>query len=210
MRCVDSLKFRARQIVAERVRNHEVPVGKALHQRARTQAVGAVVGEIRFADHEQSGDSRHQLIIHPQPAHRVMDRRINAHRNFVRILICDAFIHFEQVAVALANFVNAQPLDRIREIEINAEPVFAHSAPFIAHRFRIPRSNVAGHQIAETRIPSFKVVVALGFGNLIRLPLVAFFEAGPKCARRCAAIRSSMSASIDNDPKPECTSDESA
>jgi hypothetical protein len=35
-------------------RNDEVAVGERLHQRARTEAVRAVIGEVRPADREQA------------------------------------------------------------------------------------------------------------------------------------------------------------
>jgi sRNA-binding protein len=39
----------------------EVAVGQALHQRAGAEAIRAVIGEIRFAEHEQPGHVAHQL-----------------------------------------------------------------------------------------------------------------------------------------------------
>ena len=47
--------FVEREVIAERVRNDEVAVGQALHQGAGAEAIGAVVGEVRFAEHEQAG-----------------------------------------------------------------------------------------------------------------------------------------------------------
>ena len=38
-----------REVVADRVRQHEVAVGETLHQRGRAEPVGAVVGEVRLA-----------------------------------------------------------------------------------------------------------------------------------------------------------------
>ena len=110
-----------RQIVADRVGKDEVAVGQSLHQRARAEPVGAVIGEIGFADREQSGDRAHQVVIHPQSAHRVVDRRIDPHRNFVGIFAGDALVHVEQIAVAFVDAVLAEPLDGIGEIQIDAE-----------------------------------------------------------------------------------------
>ena len=42
------------KVVADGVGQDEVAVGQALHQRAGAEAVGAVVGEIRLAQHEQA------------------------------------------------------------------------------------------------------------------------------------------------------------
>ena len=99
---VDLFEFVAREIIAERVGHDEVAVGEALHQRAGAQAIGAVVGEIRFADYEQAGDGGHQVVVDPQAAHGVVDRRIDAHRDLVGIFVGDALIHLEEIAVAFA------------------------------------------------------------------------------------------------------------
>ena len=63
------------QVVADRVRQDEVAVGQPLHQRARAEPVGAVVGEVGLAEHVQPGDRAHQVVVHPEPAHRVVDGR---------------------------------------------------------------------------------------------------------------------------------------
>ena len=61
-------------------------------------------------------------------------------------------VHVEEIAVAFANCVLAQPLDRVGEIQVHAQPALAHAAAFIAHRLRVARGHVARHQIAEARI----------------------------------------------------------
>ena len=61
-----------------------------------------------------------------------MDGRINAHRLPVGVLAGDAFIHLEQIAVAVADGVLPQPLDGIREIKINPSSAGANAAAFIA------------------------------------------------------------------------------
>ena len=90
----------AGEVVADRVGDDEVAVGQALHQRAGAEAVGAVVGEVRLAEHEQAGDGAHQVVVHPQAAHRVVDGGVDAHRHLVRVLAGDPLVHVEQVAVA--------------------------------------------------------------------------------------------------------------
>ncbi len=102
---MDFFELAARQVVADGVRDDEIAVGEALHQRAGAQAVGAVIGKIRFADDEQAGDGRHQVVIHPQAAHGVVNRGINAHGDLIRIFAGDALVHFEEVAVALFDYV---------------------------------------------------------------------------------------------------------
>ena len=44
-----------REVVVDRRRQHEVAVGEALHQRAGPEPVGAVVGEVRLAEHVEPG-----------------------------------------------------------------------------------------------------------------------------------------------------------
>ena len=207
---VDLFELRPRDVIAHRVRQDEIAVREPLHQRAGAQAIGAVIGKVRFADHEQAGDGAHQVIIHPQAAHGVVDRRIDAHRNLVRIFVGDALVHLEQIAVALANHIHAQPLDGIREIEIDAQPGLAHAAAFVAHGFRVARCHVARDQVAEARIAALQIIIALGFRESDPAGACRPPSAAPRCGRRCAAIRSSASASIDNRPTPECRSDGSA
>ena len=77
------------QVVADRVRQHEVAVGQALHERRGAEPVGAVVGEVRLAGHEQAGDRGLQVVVDPEPAHRVVDGRVDPHRRLVRVLAGD-------------------------------------------------------------------------------------------------------------------------
>ena len=102
-----------REVVADRVREHEVAVGETLHQRRRAEPVRAVVGEVRLAEHEQAGQVAHQVVVDPQPAHRVVDGGVDAHRHLVRVLVGDALVHLEEVAVALLDHVLAEALDRL-------------------------------------------------------------------------------------------------
>ena len=50
MVCVDLLELCAGEVVADGVGKHEVPICQSLHQRARTEPVRAVIGEVGFAD----------------------------------------------------------------------------------------------------------------------------------------------------------------
>ena len=54
-----------RDVIADGVRQDEITVRQPLHQRARAQAVGAMVGEVRLADDVQAGNGGHQVVIHP-------------------------------------------------------------------------------------------------------------------------------------------------
>ena len=91
-----------------------------------------MVGEVRLAQHVQSLDGAHEVVVHPEPAHRVVHRRIDAHRTGVRVLVGDALVHLEEIAVALLDGLLAQPLDGVGEVEIHAASAGADAASVIA------------------------------------------------------------------------------
>ena len=97
-----------------------------------------------------------------------MHRRINPHRRLVGIFAGDLFVDVEKIAVALANRVFAEALDRVGKIEINAASARADAAAFIANFLGRARGDVARRQIAEARIFAFQIIIAVGFGNLVR------------------------------------------
>src|ERR1035437_3024191 len=171
-----------RQIVADGVRQDEVAIGQALHQRARTQAVGPVIGEVRLTRDVEAGDGAHQVVIHPQPAHGVVNGGVDTHGHFVGILAGNALVHVEQVAVALLDDVLAQALDGFAEIQIDAQAGLAHAAAFVANGFGIAGSHVARHQVAEAGVAAFQEIVALGGGDLVRRTLVTFVQRHPDAA----------------------------
>ena len=83
------------EIVGKGVGQNKITVGQALHECAGAEPVRAVIGKIRFADHKQSGHVAHQIVINPEPAHRVMDCGINSHRNPVGVFAGDLFVNFK-------------------------------------------------------------------------------------------------------------------
>ena len=90
-----------REIVADGIGDDEVAVGQTLHERRGAEAIGAMVGEVGFAQHVQAGNVAHQIVVHPQSAHRVVHGRVNAHRPLIGIFARDVLIHFEEIAIAL-------------------------------------------------------------------------------------------------------------
>ena len=154
--------------MADGVREDEIAVGEALHQRAGAEAVRTVVGEVGLPDDEQAGKVAHQIVIHPQAAHRVMHRRINAHRCLIRVLAGDLFIHVEEVAVAFADFVVAQTFDSVGEIKINTETARPNASPLIANLLRRARSDVARGEVAIAGILAFEEIIAVRLGNPAR------------------------------------------
>ncbi len=128
------------------------------------------------------GMVRHQVVIHPQAAHGVVDGRVDAHRHLVRVLAGDALVHLEQVSVALLDDMLAEPLDGVAEIEVNRQSAFAHAPALVAHHFGVAGSYVARHQVAETRVAPLQVVIALRLRDLVGRPLVALLERHPHAA----------------------------
>ncbi len=124
------------KIIADRIWQHEISVGETLHQRAGAQPVSAVVGEIGFAQHEQSRHRAHQIVIHPGAAHRVVDRRVNSHGRRISILTGNLFIHIEKISIAFANDVFAQSFDRVGKIQVNAFASGANAAAVVTHFLR--------------------------------------------------------------------------
>ena len=136
------------------------------------EPVRAVVGEVRLAEHEQPGHVAHQVVVDPQPAHRVVDRGVDAHRHLVRVLAGDALVHLEQVAVALLDDVLAEPLDRLREVEVHAVLQRPDAAARVDLALDRARRDVARHEVAERGVAPFEEVVAVVVGNLVGRPRV--------------------------------------
>ncbi len=174
--------FLGREISGNRLRQNEISVGEPLHKRAGAQPIRAVIGKIGFADHEEPRDIAHQFIIDPQAAHRVMHCRIDPHRLFICVLSRDALIHIEEIAISLFDFVAAEPLDRIRKIEIDAAAARTYAPTFIADVLGRARGYVARRQIAIARINSFEIVVAFAFRYVIGMARVSRFFGNPDAA----------------------------
>ena len=60
------------EVIADGVRNDEVAVRKTLHECAGAETIGAMIGEISFAQDKEAGNGRHQVVIDPQAAHGVV------------------------------------------------------------------------------------------------------------------------------------------
>ena len=115
------------------------------------------------------GDRAHQVVVHPEAAHRVVDGGVDAHRRFVRVLRGDLVVHVEEVAVLLLDPLLAVPLDRVGEVEIHRLLRRPHAEPLVAHLLCAPRRDVARDQVAERRVHPLEVVVPLGLGDVLRL-----------------------------------------
>src|SRR5439155_11846835 len=118
---------------------NKITISQALHQRASAEPVCAMIGEIGFTDHEQAGHIAHQIVIHPETPHGVVHGGINSHWHFVGVLAGNLLIHLEQVSVALANRLYAEPFDRVGKIEIHAASARTDTAAFVANFLRSAR-----------------------------------------------------------------------
>ena len=175
----DLLEFLAGEVVADRVGDDEVPVGEALHQRRRAEAVGPVVREVGLAEDEEPGDRAHEVVVHPQAAHRVVAGGVDPHRHLVRVLVGDALVHLEEVAVLLLDLGLPEAGDRVLEIEVDAESRGPDAAALVADLLGGPRGDVPRREVPEARVHALEVVVALLFRDLARRTLVALGPGHP-------------------------------
>ena len=114
--------------------NDEIAVCQALHERARAEAIGAVIGEVRFPEHVQARNRAHQVVVHPQATHRVVHGGEDPHRHLVRVVVGDLLVHVEQVAVPLLDHVLAEPVDRVGEVQIHGKAGLADALALVAHQ----------------------------------------------------------------------------
>src|SRR5690606_12358025 len=100
-------------------------------------------------------------VVHPQPAHRVVDGRVDAHRDLVRVLARDALVHLEQVAVLLLHSLPAEPVDGVAEVEVDAQAAGSDAAALVADVLGGAGGDVTRDQVAEGGVDPLQVVVAL-------------------------------------------------
>ena len=170
LRVIDArrrLAEQRRQVVADGVRQHEVAVGQALHQRRRAEAVGTVVAEVGLAGAVQAGHGGHQLVVDPQTAHRVVTGRVDPHRHLRGILAGDPLVHLEQVRVALPHRVEAEAGDRIFEVEVDAVLQRADTAARVDLPLDGTRRDVVWREVAVARVEALEEVVAILFRDLV-------------------------------------------
>ena len=134
-----------------------------------------MIGEVRFAEDEQTRDRTFELIVDPRPAHRVVDGGIDAHRNLIGILIGDPLVHLEEIAVAGLDGAEAVALDGVGEVEIDGHAVRTDAKAGVATFLGGTRCHVAGNHVAERGITAFEVVIAIvnrNIGRSANVPLL--------------------------------------
>src|SRR5687767_4987757 len=108
-----------------------------------------MIGKVGLSDDMEAWYGAHEVVIDPEPAHGVMHGGIDTHRRLERVLVGDALIHLEEIAVALPNGLRAQSIDRLREVEIDPEPAGTDAEPLVARFLGGPRGDVPRRKIAE-------------------------------------------------------------
>src|SRR5690606_7308604 len=103
----------------------------------------AVIREVRLTPDKQAGDGALEVVVHPEPTHRVMDCGVDAHRHLVRVVARDPLVHLEQVAVALLNDIAPEALDRLGEVEVDAVLLRPNAMPRVHLALSRTRRDVA-------------------------------------------------------------------
>src|SRR6185437_4339406 len=159
--------------MTDRIRQDKIAVGKPLHERAGSEPIGTVIREVRFTDHEESWNGTHEIVIYPEPSHRIVRRRVNSHGCMAGIFPCDPLIHVEKVPITLADHVKPLLGDDVGEIQVHAVAAWSDAAVFVTHGFHGTGCNISWCEIAETWVSAFQKVVAFRSGNILRRPMIS-------------------------------------
>ena len=127
-----------------------------------------MVGEVGLADAVQTGHRGHQVVVHPEATHRVVDGRVDPHGLLVRVLTGDPVVHVEQVSVFVRYGFQAITGNGRSEVQVHAVLQRPDSTALVAHRLGIAGRYVPGHQVAEGRVLTLQVVVTFGLGDVGR------------------------------------------
>ena len=108
-----------------------------------------------------------------------MHSGVDAHRRLIGILPGDAFVHLEEVAVAVADGILAQPLDGIGEVQVDGQFGLPYPAAFVADVFGVARGHIPWNQVAVRGIAPFQVIIALGLGDVVGMAVITGFFGHP-------------------------------
>jgi hypothetical protein len=169
----------SREVVSDRRRHDEVPVGQRLHQGARAEPVRAVIREVRLARREQARDGRHQVVVDPEASHRVVRGGIDPERRAQRIVAGEPLVHLEEVAVAIPERAGTDAGEGVAEIKEHGASAGRDAAALVAHCPGRARGDVARRQVAVARIETLEVVVALFFRDVLGPASVARLSGDP-------------------------------
>src|SRR6187402_1235547 len=113
----------------------------------------------------QAGDIAHEVVVHPEAAHGVVNGGVDAHGDRVGVFAGDLFIHLEEVAVAFADGGLAIAFDGFGEVEIDAEAAGADAASVVALFLGGAAGDVAGGEVAEAGVFAFQIIIAVVFSD---------------------------------------------
>ena len=123
-----------------------------------------MIREIGFPGGKKTRNGGLQFVVHPDPSHGIVDGRIDHHGNFIGIVIGDLFVHLEKVPVLGLDHILAQPLDGILEIEEYSQSRGVHPESCIAPFFGSPGRHIPGHQVTESGVAPFQVIIPVFLG----------------------------------------------
>src|SRR2546430_620342 len=75
----------------------------------------------------------HAAVVPPEPAHRVVRRRIDAHGHAIGVVAGDAVVDLEEIAVLLPDVVETEPRDGVGEVEVDPVTAGPDPATLVAH-----------------------------------------------------------------------------
>ena len=127
-----------------------------------------MVGEVRLSENVQSVKGATEIVVHPEAAHRVVDRRIDAHGHPVGILSGDLLVHLEEVPVALADDVLSEPPDGCGEVEVDASFPRSDAEALVADLLGRARRDVSRCEVPVGGVAALEVIVPLILGNVAR------------------------------------------
>ena len=107
-----------------------------------------------------SGEDHHRVVVF---------HATNFLGEFARVNVGDFLIHIEEVAIALAHYVDAKAVDSLGEVEEYGKTGVVNAESLVATLFSSTRSNVARHEVTECRITALEIVVAVLFGDVATL-----------------------------------------
>ncbi len=88
---------------------------------------------------------------------------------FAWVNVGDFLVHIEEVAVALAHDVDAETLDRLREVEEHGKTGVVDAIALVATLLGSAAGNVTWNEVTECRIAALQIVVAVFLGNIATL-----------------------------------------
>ena len=184
VRFIDGAWLLVSEVIRDGRRENEVSVGKTLHQGGGSKAVGAMVGKVRLPGHMKSGKIRHQVVIDPEPSHRVVDCWENLHGGLVGVLSLDLLIHLEEIAVSGGNGVMAVPEDGVTKVEVDAKSGWCDPAPLIADLLGRAGGYVPGGEVSEGGVLAFEILIPVLLLNISWFEVAASDLLGEGCAPR--------------------------